>query len=357
MQADLGRTLDRIEKLGGKDFYEGETARLLAKDMKEHGGLITQEDLKAYKVIERKPLNGSYRATPSSLRRRPAPAAWESCRCSECWKAPGSRRPAPGPLRAVHYMTEAMRRYFADRSEHLGDPDFVKVPLSSMLAPKYLAKAARGNRSRSGPRLRARFMRRIFDGKESDETTHYSVADAEGNIAIVTYTLNGGYRQQGHRHRTGISAEQRNGRLRAQAGRSQYVWPDSGRGQRHTAAEDAALVHDTDYRVEGWQTVAGARIAGRTDDHQHGAGGHHQHDRFRHECAGCGELAAFHHQWLPDELRVEPGISPDTVALLEKRGYTVKRVNAQGECAAIRLNNGWLEGAADPRTEGTAEGH
>jgi len=65
----------------------------------------------------------------------------------------------------------------------------------------------------------------------------------------------------------------------------------------------------------------------------------------------------FHHQWMPDVLRVEPGISPDTVALLEKRGYTVTRVNAQGEAAAIRWNNGWLEGAPDPRTEGTAAGH
>ena len=65
----------------------------------------------------------------------------------------------------------------------------------------------------------------------------------------------------------------------------------------------------------------------------------------------------FHHQWMPDELRVEPGISPDTLTLLEKAGYVVKRVNAQGECSAIRWNNGWLEGAPDPRTEGTAEGH
>ena len=65
----------------------------------------------------------------------------------------------------------------------------------------------------------------------------------------------------------------------------------------------------------------------------------------------------FHHQWLPDELRMEAGYSPDTVALLEKRGYTVKRVGNQGEVAAIAFANGWLEGAADPRTEGTAEGH
>jgi gamma-glutamyltranspeptidase/glutathione hydrolase len=65
----------------------------------------------------------------------------------------------------------------------------------------------------------------------------------------------------------------------------------------------------------------------------------------------------FHHQWLPDQLSIEAGYSPDTVALLEKRGYTIRRVNAQGECAAILLENGWLQGAADPRTEGTAQGY
>jgi len=64
----------------------------------------------------------------------------------------------------------------------------------------------------------------------------------------------------------------------------------------------------------------------------------------------------FHHQWMPDTLSMEPGYSPDTVAILEKRGYTIRRVNAQGEVAAIAFENGWLEGAADPRTEGTAAG-
>lgn len=192
VQADLGRTLDRIEKLGGKDFYEGETARLLAKDMKEHGGLITQEDLKAYKVIERKPLNGSYRDYSIIAPPPPSSGGVGILQMLGVLEGTGFEKAGAGSATAVHYMTEAMRRYFADRSEHLGDPDFVKVPLSSMLDPKYLQKLREGiDAERATPSSEIHAAH--FDGKESNETTHYSVADSEGNIAIVTYTLNGGY--------------------------------------------------------------------------------------------------------------------------------------------------------------------
>jgi gamma-glutamyltranspeptidase / glutathione hydrolase len=94
------RVLERIPSSARNDFYEGETARLLAADQKEHGGLITLADLKNYKAIERKPLTGSIAATTSSPRRRPVPAASASCKCWACWKERASRRPAPGSAKA-----------------------------------------------------------------------------------------------------------------------------------------------------------------------------------------------------------------------------------------------------------------
>ena len=105
----------------------------------------------------------------------------------------GYEKAGAGSATVVHYMAEAMRRYFADRSENLGDPDFVKVPLIELLDPDYIAKL----RASIDPGARhpsaAKSTPAKFDGHESNETTHYSVADAEGNVAIVTYTLNGGY--------------------------------------------------------------------------------------------------------------------------------------------------------------------
>src|SRR4051794_39049736 len=140
VQADLGRTLDRIARLGAKDFYEGETAQLLARDMKEHGGLITVEDLKQYKAVERKPLQGKYHGYDVVTAPPPSSGGVGVLQMLGILEGTGFERAGAGSATAVHYMTEAMRRYFADRSEHLGDPDFVKVPITAMLDPKYVAK-------------------------------------------------------------------------------------------------------------------------------------------------------------------------------------------------------------------------
>ena len=140
VQPDLGRTLDRIARLGAEDFYEGETAHLLAKDMKEHGGLITVDDLKAYKAIERKPLEGKYRGYDILTAPPPSSGGVGVLQMLGILEGTGFEKAGAGSATTVHYMTEAMRRYFADRSEHLGDPDFVKVPITPVLDPKYVAK-------------------------------------------------------------------------------------------------------------------------------------------------------------------------------------------------------------------------
>src|SRR3954452_5672831 len=137
VQADLGRTLDRIARLGAKDFYEGETAQLLAKDMKEHGGLITLDDLKAYKAIERKPLTGKYRGYDVITAPPPSSGGVGILEMLGILEGTEFEKAGAGSATVVHYMTEAMRRYFADRSEHLGDADYVKVPIQGMLDPKY----------------------------------------------------------------------------------------------------------------------------------------------------------------------------------------------------------------------------
>src|SRR5262249_21294760 len=137
---ELGRTLDRIARLGSKDFYEGETARLLAEDMKAHGGHITMEDLKQYAVIERKPMTGTYRGYTIVTAPPPSSGGVGILQMLGVLEGTGYEKSGAGSANSVHYVVEAMRRYFADRSEHLGDPDFVKVPLTSMLSPTYLQK-------------------------------------------------------------------------------------------------------------------------------------------------------------------------------------------------------------------------
>ncbi len=140
VQADLGRTLERIARLGANDFYEGETARLLAKDMQEHGGPITLRDLKEYAAIERKPMTGKYKGYDIITSPPPSSGGIGILQMLGVLEGTGYEKGGAGSASVVHYMTEAMRRYFADRAVHLGDPDFVKVPLSSLLAPAYIGR-------------------------------------------------------------------------------------------------------------------------------------------------------------------------------------------------------------------------
>src|SRR5207245_209008 len=133
VQPELARTLDRIRQQGAKDFYEGETARLLAEDMQAHGGLITLEDLQQYTVVERAPLQGAYRGYQILTAPPPSSGGIGILQMLGVLEGSGYEKSGAGSAASIHTMAEAMRHYFADRSEFLGDPDFVEVPLSHLL--------------------------------------------------------------------------------------------------------------------------------------------------------------------------------------------------------------------------------
>jgi gamma-glutamyltranspeptidase/glutathione hydrolase len=355
LQADLGKTLERIARLGAKDFYEGETARLLAKDMQEHGGLITLEDLKSYKAIERKPMEGSYRGYSILTAPPPSSGGVGILQMLGVLEGTGFEKAGAGSATAVHYITEAERRYFADRSEHLGDPDFVKVPLTSLLAPSYIQKLrASIDPERATPSSEIHAAK--FTGHESNETTHFSVADGDGNIAIVTYTLNGGYGSKVTATGLGFLLNNEMDDFAPKPGEANMYGLIQGEANA-IAPHKTPLSSMTPTIVlkDGKPVLALGSPGGPTIINTVLEVTINFLD-FQMNVQDAVNWPRFHHQWLPDELRMEPGYSPDTVALLEKRGYTVKRVNAQGECAAIAFHNGWLEGAPDPRTEGTAQG-
>jgi len=356
IQADLGRTLDRIARLGAKDFYEGETARLLAKDMQDHGGLITLADLKDYKAIERKALTGKYRGYDLITSPPPSSGGVGILQMLGVLEGTGFEKAGAGSASAVHYMAEAMRRFFADRSEHLGDPDFVKVPLTAMLDPKYILKLRSSiDPERATPSSEVHAG--VFPAKESNETTHYSIVDSEGNIAAVTYTLNGGYGSKVTATGLGFLLNNEMDDFAPKPGEANMYGLIQGEfnaiAPRKTPLSSMVptiVLRDGQPLLvlgsPGGPTIINTvlEVLVNVIDWNMGV-------------QDAVNWPRFHHQWLPDELRMEPGYSPDTIALLEKRGYTVRRVNGQGECAAIRFNNGWLEGAADPRSGGTAEGY
>ena len=356
VQADLGRTLERVARLGAKDFYEGETARLLAKDMKEHGGLITMEDLKQYVAIERKPMLGKYKGYDILTSPPPSSGGIGILQMLGVLEGTGYEKGGAGSASVVHYMTEAMRRYFADRAVHLGDPDFVKVPLTSLLDPAYISKLrASIDPERATPSSEVHAA--VITGHESNETTHYTVADGDGNIATVTYTLNGGYGSKVTATGLGFLLNNEMDDFAASPGHPNMFGLVQGEANAiQPRKTPLSSMVPTIVLKDGKPLLALGSPGGPTIINTVLEVMVNVLD-FGMNVQDAVDWPRFHHQWMPDTLQIERGYSPDTVAILEKHGYTVRRVNAQGECAAIQFENGWLAGAADPRTEGTAKGY
>jgi gamma-glutamyltranspeptidase/glutathione hydrolase len=356
VQADLGRTLNRIARLGSKDFYEGETARLLAKDMREHGGLITLEDLKRYVAIERKPMTGKYRGYDIVTAPLPSSGGLGILQMLGMLESTGYEKGGAGSAQVVHYMTEAMRRYFADRARYLGDTDFVKVPLVSLLDPAYIKQRSLSidpeeatPSSKVGPW--------VPTSPEAIETTHYTVADGEGNIVCVTYTLNGGYGSKVTATGLGFLLNNEMDDFAAKPGVPNMFGLIQGEANAIAPRKTPlSAMTPTIVLQDGKPLLALGSPGGPTIINTVLEVMVNVLD-FGMNVQDAVNWPRFHHQWMPDELRMERGYSPDTVALLEKHGYKVKVGASQGECAAILLENGYLGGAADPRTEGTAKGY
>ena len=188
-QPDLAATLERLETNGPQEFYTGHTARLLARDMAAHGGLVTLADLRRYRAVERKPLRGTYRGYGVLTMPPPSSggvALLEMLNILERHDIGGMGYQTAA---TDHLLVEAMRRAFADRSAFGGDPDFVRVPVRGLISKAYAAQADKTIRS-----AEATPSAKIGHGQplayESPETTHFSVVDAQGNAVSNTYTLN-----------------------------------------------------------------------------------------------------------------------------------------------------------------------
>ncbi len=359
VQPELAQTLDRIAKRGPNEFYEGDTARRFAEEMSKHGGLISLNDLKNYKAIERTPLTGTYHdytivtAPPSSSG---GIALLEMLGIIE---GTGYEKAGAGSASAIHYVAEAMRRAYADRNEYVGDPDFVKVPIAGLLDRGYLAKLrASIDPERATPSDAVRPGRPV--GSEQMETTHYSVVDGDGNAVAVTYTLNGGYGNGITVPGLGFLLNNEMDDFAAKPGTANMFGLVQGEanaiapGKRPLSSMTPTIVVKDGKLFMTVGAPGGSRISTavlqvilNVVD-------------FGMNVQDAVDAPRFHHQWLPDKLSLERGISPDTVAILKSRGYDVD--NASGvvlaQVAAIVNSGGWLQGASDGRTAaGKAAGY
>jgi gamma-glutamyltranspeptidase/glutathione hydrolase len=355
IQPDLARTLERIRRHGSKDFYEGETARLLAADMQAHGGLITLDDLQAYTVVERKPLSGAYHGYDIVTAPPPSSGGIGILQMLGVLDGTGYERSGAGSAASIHTMAEAMRHYFADRSEFLGDPEYTPAPVSKLLDQKYItAIRASIDPGRASP------SQQVHPGKagppETSETTHYTIVDSEGNVVAVTYTLNGGYGSGVTASKLGFLLNNEMDDFSVKPGEPNMFGLIQGEAnaiqpRKHPLSSMTPTIVLRDGKFyftvgsPGGPTIINTVLEVMVNVLD-----------FHMNIQQAVDWPRFHHQWLPDELSMERGFSPDTIALLESRGHKIKLVNSQGEAAAILSDGEWLQGAADGRTQGTAKG-
>lgn len=360
VQPELARTLERIAKLGSKDFYEGETAKLLTDAMAKNGGLITLDDLKKYDAVERAALTGKYKDYGVVTAPPPSSGGIGILQMMGMLEGSGYEKSGAGSAATIHYMAEVMRRFYADRSQYLGDPAFVKVPMIGLLDPNYIQKRRASidpNHATPSQNVRPGGP----PGAESTETTHYNVVDAEGNAVAVTYTLNGGYGNGISVPGAGFllnnemddfsakpSAPNMFGLL---TGESNSIQP----GKRPVSSMTPTIL-TKDGKVfmvvggPGGSRIPTAVLQVILDVTDFGMNAQDAVDTPR-----------FHHQWMPDRISLERGFSPDTIALLKARGHEIDEASGSGSVAAvveaIVNDGGWLQGAVDGRRPGKAAGY
>jgi gamma-glutamyltranspeptidase/glutathione hydrolase len=357
-QPELARTLERISKLGAKDFYEGETAERLAAEMTKNGGTITLADLKNYQAVERKPIEGSYRNYSVISAPPPSSGGIGMLQMLGMLDGSGYEKTGAGSAASIHYVAEVMRRFYADRSEYMGDPDFFKVPTVGLLDPAYIRK-----RRDSIDREHATPSDAIHPGhpagSESSETTHYSVVDEQGNAVAVTYTLNGGYGSGVTVPGLGFLMNNEMDDFAAKPGEPNMFGLVQGEanaiqpGKRPLSSMTPTIVLRDGKLFAVLGAPGGSRIPTAVlqvflnivD--------------FKMNAQDAVDFPRFHHQWKPDKLSMDHTFSPDTVALLRAKGhdvdYAAGTVGARVE--AIVIDGGWLQGGSDGRGTGKAAGY
>jgi gamma-glutamyltranspeptidase/glutathione hydrolase len=357
-QPELARTLERIARLGANDFYEGETARILAAEMAANGGTITLDDLKNYRAVERRPIEGDYKGYHVITAPPPSSGGIGMLQMLGMLEDSAYERRGFGAATTIHYAAEVMRRFYADRSEHLADPDFHSVPIRGLLDPEYIRmRAASIDGNRATPSDEIGVGRPATP--ESDETTHYNVVDAEGNAVAVTYTLNGGYGSGVTVPRLGFLLNNEMDDFSAKPGEPNLFGLVQGEanaiapGKRPLSSMTPTIVLRDGKLNMLLGAPGGSRIITAVMQVFLNV------VDFGMNIQEAIDAPRFHHQWKPDRIEIEKGFSPDTVELLRLRGHHIDalRYIVIARVEAIRVNNGWLEGASDGRGAGKGAGY
>lgn len=354
----LARTLERIRDQGREGFYSGETADMIVREMQTAKGIITRDDLKNYHSVWRDPIIGNYKGHRIMAMPPPSSGGIALLQLLKMVEKTDLRKWGWQQPNTVHWMAECERRVYADRASHLGDPDFHKVPVADLLQENYLQQRLQTiQMERATPS--ADVKAGMFTRNESDQTTHLSIVDAQGNAVSVTTTLNGGYGSKVVVREAGFLLNNEMDDFSVKPGHPNLYGVIGGAanaiqpGKRMLSSMTPTIIEKRGrlYMVVG--TPGGSTII--TSVFQNIL------NVLEHKMGMQESVSAkrFHHQWLPDAIIAEKdAFSEQARKALEVKGHKISEVSAIGRVDAILIKQKRkMEGGADPRGDDTAMGY
>jgi len=350
VQDDLAATLQKIADEGPAGFYEGDVAEAISASVTDAGGRITVEDMANYTPVLRDPVKGDYRGYEIVSMPPPSSGGAHIVQILNILEEYPIGWLGHNSADTIHLMAEAMKRAYADRSEYLGDSDYVDVPLAEITSKDY-AEAIRGEISLNVATPSSTIKPGDLAPYESNETTHFSIVDKDGNAVSNTYTINFSYGSGMVAEGTGVLMNNEMDDFAAKPGVPNaygLIGGDANAvegGKRPLSSMSPTIVMKDGevFLVTG--SPGGSRIITTTlqvimNVIDHGM-----------NVAEASTAPRIHHQWLPDEIRIEDGISKDTRAILEQRGHAISPQSVMGSTQSIMVDKEaeLLFGASDPR--------
>ena len=346
--ADLADTLQAIADGGADVFYRGAVADKIVAEMESGGGLIDAASLAAYRAVIRKPLRGNYRGFDIATMPPPSSGGVHLLQMLNILEHFPVAEMGAGSADEVHLLAETMRLAYADRSKHLGDADFYPVPVEWLTSKKYGAELA-ATIDMHKARPSSDVAPGVAPRAESMDTTHFSVVDVDGNVVSNTYTLNLSYGSGIAVDGAGFLLNDEMDDFVSKPGVPNaygLLGADANAieaGKRPLSSMTPTIVFKDGKPWLATGSPGGSRIITTVlqvimnmIDHDMNV-------------AAASNAPRIHHQWLPDQLRVEVGLSPDTVSLLSAKGHTVVVMDAMGSTQSVMRTDAGFFGASDPR--------